>query len=445
MTWSSDLLQLANIKTLLRQAINGKSPGALDENDSFRDYVDAVDNIPTGSGEGGHIGCFANKYSVVDGSSGLTIMADGTTYGFNGNTYQLYQYFKEVGINPTLVKDIDLTVRFRFTSVPSGTQDIFGIANLLTPDVDGDLKVKLWSNAGSSYEYESPAITLDQWVIFKCHVDLDGSTSGSTCVYTPSISLDDGTTWTDGTPFTDTSVNLTSFRRPAESTFMFGNMPNGSYQYEGNGRAFTSGEIDIYNSELKVNGKVIYGTTGKKIVEGDVKLSRQGYLTVQDGIATIFSSSSYLRANRSDLPSESTVNTIEMVCKFSLDNLSGTQNPMNFDQVFTCDVTSSGLSVWDYSAGSRKGYYGTFDVTRPYYVKCYIDWATKTKTISMSEDGETWTELVSFVDSGMNYSSATYIFFGNRAGGDRPLYGCLDTSESYIKINDVLQIGYKEV
>ena len=381
-----------------------------------------------------------NSYTVYYGLDGILKMnwSYGLTSQLNSSVYFIIPERLRI-----MVQSVDLKIKFRLTSTPSGLQNICGLRNLITPDIDSDCAVKLWSDDTSSYEYISPTLNINDWVIFKCHIDVIRNNGSDYCTYYPSISLDNGTTWINGTSFTS-SKSLNSFRNYGYFTFM--NMPSASST--GDYRCFISGEIDLKGTEIKVNNELVYSFSSNYIAAPLFNpINYYSNPNIFDGLLK-GSSSNGVYCDLTPIRTvytESNVQTIEICGKFQITRSSYTENPIGWDRIFTCDPnTSTGLSVYNYGTSSRLGYYGTIALNTMYWVKCLVDWSTKTKTVSISQDGTNWTQLVSFVDSGMDYNNASYVWIGNRGGLDRPC-DYTDMTGTYVKINGNLVIGYEEV
>lgn len=155
--------------------------------------------------------------------------------------------------------------------------------------------------------------------------------------------------------------------------------------------------------------------------------SRLGVTISNDFIASNFSSERYLKVPNGRY------STSEFVIKFNTGSDITTYQRVQHCELFCCiELGSSAMSTWDWQNSQNRTILSSISANTDYWIKVTIN--GNTKTFSTSTDGITYTQRLSYSDTGMDYS-ASYDFVLGTSSLDftKPFLGTIDLKEFYVK------------
>lgn len=155
--------------------------------------------------------------------------------------------------------------------------------------------------------------------------------------------------------------------------------------------------------------------------------SRLGVTISNDFIASNFSSERYLKVPNGRY------STSEFVIKFNTGSDITTYQRLQHCEFFCCiELGSSAISTWDWQNSQNRTILSSISANTDYWIKVIINGTTK--TFYTSTDGITYTQRLSYSDTGMDYS-ASYDFVLGTSSLDfsEPFLGTIDLKEFYVK------------
>lgn len=244
MTWSSDLLRIAQIKTLFKDAINRLNPGSITNDTPFREYVDALNSYEvkpvTYIKAGGKIKTHIYKpeinqvFNMFDTQGSLT----NNNYVYSGfsNSYFLYK-------NNSVARNLstgEIILKFNTTSI--GNNQCLYETGIYSTQYGWNIALtydghpRLWSGETGEV-WGSTQLDVNTWYYFKCTIDIPND-------LITLYSSTDGITWTEECHHTASVVNASNW----------GN----SSQYIGrrgyNSSEYFAGSIDFKGVSISFNG-----------------------------------------------------------------------------------------------------------------------------------------------------------------------------------------------
>ena len=178
------------------------------------------------------------------------------------------------------------------------------------------------------------------------------------------------------------------------------------------GAELTTKLFDYHRSVLQYNTKTV------------------GSMTLNNGIASNFSNSNYLK-----LEGSYTTDLIYVVKFTTGSNVSNNQYISMLDVWFDLYIDQNYLRCYNWSSNSI---YDLMQVSTntTYYVKITINPVNKTKTYELSTDGVTYTLLKTFTDTSIEVPSANLLAVGcHSVSFTSPFNGTVDLLNSYIENN----------
>ena len=156
-------------------------------------------------------------------------------------------------------------------------------------------------------------------------------------------------------------------------------------------------------------------------------ITKVGNVNIDDNIASNFSSSDYIVITKS---SENM--TIYLKVTTGSD-ISTSQVVINLERFFDLQVYNNVFGCYDWGAVAYYTLLSDITTNTTYFWKIELSGSDKTKKYSYSTDGTTYTEVKTFVDSGISYSSDYELCLGIHSSGKHlPFNGSIDLSKSTV-------------
>ncbi len=158
-----------------------------------------------------------------------------------------------------------------------------------------------------------------------------------------------------------------------------------------------------------------------------------GSPTINGGVVSGFSTSNYIELE----DKYKSTHNAEYVFKFTTSSdVATSQSAIHTEFLFNIDIGSSKMQIYNYGINKNTPFIDSISANTTYWIKIYIEGSSK--TYSYSTDGITYTGHTTIIDEGMKPEDTTYhITLGEISiAADRPFFGSIDLSESYIKINN---------
>jgi hypothetical protein len=162
------------------------------------------------------------------------------------------------------------------------------------------------------------------------------------------------------------------------------------------------------------------------------ELNKVGSPTISNGIASGFSTSSYLVIPKSYISNDG----YTYVFCFTPYEFSATQNIANKEYFFSLYLSKTGVvTTWSWASNAKVELF-TASLNTKYWIKQYINGTSK--TISYSTDGVNYTQVKSFTDLSLNpndttYSSGNLVVGMHSKSGTGPATSYIDLNNSYIQ------------
>ena len=161
-----------------------------------------------------------------------------------------------------------------------------------------------------------------------------------------------------------------------------------------------------------------------------------GSPTISNGVVSNFSASNYL-----DIVNGKQDNNAEYVIKFTTGSTTKTttQSILTAQNFLTIEIASADAwTVLSYNwETSTNATLFTATANTTYWIKILVN--NKTKTISYSTDGTTYTQVASFTDNAMDITNSYPLRIGNHSSNallyQRAFLGSVDLNETYINVN----------